>query len=162
MRGRHRRSLPVLVLLLGASSALGQGAVKTIGLAGFRDEPGQGASPEVRGKLAGALQQSLNRTYRDQLLARVLTAEGTPTVEQLATSGKQDGVLFVVRGGLLAYGSGNASLYADVISVETGAVTTVRAEGEASDAEASLTAAIARLAASIRDVVTGATANTGA
>ncbi len=151
-----RSTLSIVLLLVAVSGPFGQGQITTIGIAGFRDETGADAPAEIRQKVAGALQQRLNQVHKDTLLARALTADGDPTVEQLAGLARQDGVAFVVRGGILGMTAGSVQLYADVISVETGTVRTLRAEGESTDGDAALSAAIARLAASIHDLVVSA------
>src|SRR4029450_2016909 len=84
-------------------------------------------------------------TYKD-VLPRLLSAGvdlKAMTVEQLAARGKQNGVKFVVRGGVLALvidNAGtetriNAQLYAEIISVDAASiVNTVRAEGTGAQA----------------------------
>ena len=107
------------------------------------------------------------------------------TIDQIAALGKQNGAKFVVRGGLLTLTSELAGsdskvtvqLYADIISADTSAlVTTVRAEGSATQSGAApqlsaldvkndqfpasgvgqaLTSAIAQLADSVHQAISG-------
>lgn len=123
--------------------ALIQGQLVSLGILVFQDDSGTNAPPELGQKLAQDLQQRLAVTYKD-VLPRVLStgvnasSVKTMTVEQIAALGKQNGVKFVVRGGVLALvvdpaGTEtriNAQLYAEIISVEAASiVNTVRAEG---------------------------------
>ena len=144
-----------LLLLLHelVASTLGQARVTTIGIAGFRDESGAPASTEAVQSIAGRVQQALNDGYKESLLARSLSAEPDRTPEQLGTLGAQDGVAFVVRGGLLSFNPGSVQLYADVISVGSRTVTTVRAEGASADVEAALAGAVASLSSSIHEAI---------
>ena len=119
-----------------------QDQVIPVGVLWFQDESGSGAPAEFGPKIAQDLQQRLNATFKN-LLARPLKAGADAsairamTVEQLAALGKQNGVKYVVRGGLLAVNAESIGgelktiiqLYADVISTETSAVNSVRAEG---------------------------------
>lgn len=110
----------------------------SVAILGFQDESGM----NVPAELGQELQQKLAVAYKD-LLPRVIGA-GTDassikglTVDQLAALGKQSGVRFVVRGGLLAITSERAGgevkitvqLYADIVAAETGSLSNVRAEG---------------------------------
>src|SRR5262245_653386 len=123
----------------GATPA--QAQVISVGVLTFQDESGAGAPQELRQKITQSLHQKIDENNKN-LLARPLSlATDEPsvkamTVEQLAAFGKQSGVKFVVRGVVLAIsgdGSGGGKvtiqLYADVVSVETSSVNTVRAEG---------------------------------
>jgi Carboxypeptidase regulatory-like domain len=123
----------------GATPA--QAQVISVGVLTFRYESGAGAPQELGQKIAQSLQQMINVNNKN-LLARPLSlATEEPsvkamTVEQLAAFGKQSGVKFVVRGAVLAISGGGSGggkvtiqLYADVVSVETSSVNTVRAEG---------------------------------
>ena len=154
--GAQRWSIVLTLLLLlhdvGAST-VGQARVTTIGIAGFRDESGAPASAEAVQSIAGRVQQALNEGYKESLLARALSAEPDRTLEQLGTLGAQDGATFVVRGGLLSFNPGSVQLYADVISVESRTVTTVRADGAAADVEAALASAVASLTSSIHEAI---------
>lgn len=140
------------VLLLFVPNAAGRaGAVKSgtlqtqlapIGILLFQDETGLNAPPELGQKIAGDLRQKLIVSYKD-VLPRMLNARADSStqvamnVEQVAALGKQNGVKFVVRGGLLAVTTESAGdgtkisvqLYASIISVETGSNSDVRAEG---------------------------------
>lgn len=119
-----------------------QSQLVSIGILTFQDESGMNAPAELGQKIAKDLQQKLAVNYKD-VLPRMINAGGDAsavaamTVEQVATLGKQNGVKFVVRGGLLAVTSENAGeetkigaqLYANIISVESASDNNVRAEG---------------------------------
>jgi protocatechuate 3,4-dioxygenase beta subunit len=119
-----------------------QSQLVSIGILTFQDESGMNAPAELGQKIAKDLQQKLAVNYKD-VLPRMINAGGDAsavaamTVEQVATLGKQNGVKFVVRGGLLAVTTENAGeetkigaqLYANIISVESASDNNVRAEG---------------------------------
>ena len=119
-----------------------QGQLISIGILSFQDESGMNAPAELGQKLARDLQQKLTANYKD-ILPRVIAADSEASsgkalsLEQITALGKQNGMKFVVRGGLLAVTSENAGeeiktnvqLYADVVSVEPTTVSSVRAEG---------------------------------
>lgn len=142
-----------LVFALG-SNAIGQLETITIGVVEFQDE-NDGTTNEIARKLA----QNLNTTYKDVLARRLNNTTNASAlamnVEQICAFGKQNGVKFVVRGGVLSAGdrTSNADasvaiqLYADVISVETLSVKTVRAEGNTAQQDQGRSGAIGRLAA---------------
>src|SRR6266496_737939 len=126
-----------------------QGQLVSVGILRFQDDSGTSAPSELGQKLAQDLQQSLAVSYKD-LLPRVLStgadasAVKTMSVEQIVALGKQNGVKFIVRGGLLALAVDaagtenkiNAQLYAEIISVDAAnIVNTVRAEGAGSQAD---------------------------
>jgi hypothetical protein len=129
----------------GATPA--QAQVISVGILTFQDESGAGAPQELGQKIAQSLQQKINVNNKN-LLARPLSlvteepSVKAMTVEQLAAFGKQSGVKFVVRGAVLAIGGGGSGggkvtiqLYADIVSVETSSVNTVRAEGSSAASE---------------------------
>ncbi len=149
--------LAVLIFVL-KGFAFDQGQVTAVGIVAFRDESGANAPFELREKIAADLRQDLNKVLKDTLVARALNAESDRTVEQLGALAKQDGIKFVVRGGLLSFSARRVEL-SDLISVESGTVTTLRAEGEAPGLDAALSAAIGRLSISIHDAIVSATAS---
>src|SRR5262249_22660747 len=135
-------------IINSAGVTLAQAQVISVGVLTFQDESGAGAPQELGQKITQSLQQKINVNNKN-LLARPLSlATDEPsvkamTVEQLAAFGKQCGVKFVVRGDVLAIsgdGSGGGKvtiqLYADVVSVETSGVNTVRAEGSSAESKA--------------------------
>lgn len=118
-----------------------QPQVVPIGILFFQDESGMNAPADLGQKIAKDLQQKLAINYKD-VLPRMLNAGLDPSapamnVEQVVTLGKQQGVRFVVRGGLLAVTTENAGeetkisvqLYASITSVESASDNNVRAEG---------------------------------
>src|SRR5262249_37605539 len=122
----------------GATPA--QAQVISVGVLTFQDESGAGAPQELGQKITQFLQQQVNLNNKNLLARSLSLATEEPsvkamTVEQLAAFGKQSGVKFVVRGAVLAISGGGSGggkvtiqLYADVVSVETSSVKTVRAE----------------------------------
>ena len=111
-----------------------------IGILFFQDESGMNAPADLGQKIAKDLQQKLAVNYKD-VLPRMLNAGLDPSaalnVEQVVTLERQNGVKFVVRGGLLAVTTENAGeetkigvqLYASITSVESGSDNNVRVEG---------------------------------
>jgi hypothetical protein len=130
-----------IVLLLGFAPAL-QGQLVSVGVMVFHDESGGGMPEELRLKITRDLQQVLVRSYSD-LLARVIGTQldsasiKNMSVPQLSQYGKQQGVKFLVRGGLLAISSENTGsgvkvsmdLYAEIIATASGQTKGVRARG---------------------------------
>lgn len=173
-----------------------QSQVIPIGILFFQDESGMNAPADLGQKIAKDLQQKLAVNYKD-VLPRMLNAGLDPSavaalnVEQLVTLGKQNGVKFVVRGGLLAVTTENAGeetkigvqLYASITSLESASDTNVRVEGSGTQkgpvAELSsvdlksavfrdsalgqaLSAATEQLASSIHDAITASASTTAA
>ena len=147
----------------GATRAA-QAQVVTVGVVAFQDESGTEVAPALVGQLARTLQQRLAAAHRD-LLPRAVGAEpgapppGTLGVEQLAALGKQRGLKYVVRGGVLAVTPGGAGasvvaqVYAEVVSVGGGELRGVRAEGSGADASSALNAAVDKLAGEVYKAV---------
>jgi protocatechuate 3,4-dioxygenase beta subunit len=173
-----------------------QSQLVPIGILFFQDESGMNAPADLGQKIAKDLQQKLAVNYKD-VLPRMLnpaldaSASGAMNVEQVVTLGKQHGVKFVVRGGLLAVTTENAGeetkigvqLYASITSVESASDNNVRAEGSGtqkgpvaelssvdlktagfrgSALDQALSAATAQLASSIHDVITASASTTAA
>ena len=173
-----------------------QSQLVPIGILFFQDESGMNAPADLGQKIAKDLQQKLAVNYKD-VLPRMLNAGLDPSasaamnVEQVVTLGKQHGVKFVVRGGLLAVTTENAGdetkigvqLYASITSVESATDNNVRAEGSGTQkgpvAELSsvdlktavfrdsalgqaLSAATEQLASSIHDAITASASTTAA
>jgi hypothetical protein len=112
-----------------------QNKIAIVGILSFQDETDSGAPPELGRKIAQLLKQRLASSFKD-IVPRSLSSDAgaTVSVEQALAIGRQNAVQFVVRGGLLVLTSPgqanvNARLYAEIISVESGAVTVVNAEG---------------------------------
>jgi len=119
-----------------------QAKLVSVGILAFHDESGTGVPGELGPKISRDLQQKLVKSYPD-LLPRVFAAEVDATavtgmtVPQLAAYGKEQGVDFLVRGGLLAISAANidngvqvsVELYAEIISSEFNTVKSVRASG---------------------------------
>jgi hypothetical protein len=130
-----------IVLLLGFVPAL-QGQLVSVGVMAFHDESGSGMPEELRLKIARDLQQVLVGLYSD-LYARVIGTQldsasiKNMSVPQLTQYGEQQGVKFLVRGGLLAISSENTGsgvkvsmdLYAEIIDTASGQTKGVRARG---------------------------------
>jgi protocatechuate 3,4-dioxygenase beta subunit len=173
-----------------------QSQLVPIGILFFQDESGMNAPADLGQKIAKDLQQKLAVNYKD-VLPRMLNAGLDPSasaamnVEQVVTLGKQNGVKFVVRGGLLTVTTENAGeetkigvqLYASITSVESARDNNVRVEGSGTQkgpvAELSsvdlksavfrdsalgqaLSAATEQLAKSIHDAITASASTTTA
>src|SRR6266545_2393516 len=135
--------LPVRGTTLRAPALSGpvQNKVTVVGILPFQDETDTGAPLELGRKIAQQLKQRLSVSFKDVLpKSLVLNSDAASTaaltVEQVVALGKQNAVQLVVRGGLLALGTDQQSiitvqLYSEIISVESGAVSVVRAEGTA-------------------------------
>ena len=148
------------------NTASGQSQTVSVGVVEFQDESGAKLPAEFKQKIARELAQKLNAAHKD-VLARPFNAATDSSsikamdVEQLGALGKQHGVKFIIRGGLLAAGdetsSGDASasvqLYADIVSVETSGIKSVRAEGSSSDKDKALQNAIGQLAELIHQAI---------
>lgn len=178
------------------SSTSLQSQLVPIGILFFQDESGMNAPADLGQKIAKDLQQKLAVNYKD-VLPRMLNAGLDPSasaamnVEQLVTLGKQHGVKFVVRGGLLDVSTENAGeetkivvqLYASITSVESASDNNVRAEGSGkqkgpvaelssvdlkaagfrgSALDQALSAATEQLAKSIHDAITASASTTTA
>ena len=162
----------------------------SVGILRFQDDTGRSLPPALGQKLAQDFQQRLAGSFKDMLPRIVSVTDTAPTgsvsVEQLVALGKQNGVKFVIRGGMLTLTSDkagqdtkvSAQLYAEIISVDTASiVSTLRAEGAATQPGAietltaidltsdqfrssatnrALTDAIAQLAESTHQAVTAA------
>ncbi|MCX6579727.1 MAG: carboxypeptidase regulatory-like domain-containing protein [Candidatus Aminicenantes bacterium] len=128
-------------LFFGMAAGI-QAKLVSVGILAFHDESGTGVPGELGPKISRDLQQKLVKSYPD-LLPRVFAAEVDATavtgmtVPQLAAYGKEQGVDFLVRGGLLAISAANidngvqvsVELYAEIISSELSTVKSVRASG---------------------------------
>ena len=119
-----------------------QNQIIPIGISAFQDETGTNPATEFGQRIALALKQKLTVDHKG-LLPKLIGPQGDlpatrdMTVEQLVALGKQYGVKFVVRGGVLAMTvdvvgeecKAAVELYAEIVSVESSAVNIVRAEG---------------------------------
>src|SRR5438132_5870853 len=142
-------TVAIIFVCLAQISSLGkpssdpfQGQLVSVGILNFQDDSGLNAPPELGQKMAQELQQKLVLSYKDLLPRVISSGSGASaikalTVEQLVALGKENGLKFVVRDGLLAVSSESAGeetkiniqLYAEIASMETGSVSSVRAEG---------------------------------
>jgi hypothetical protein len=119
----------------------GQARVASVGIIDFGDESGTGASAEALRRISLDLRRKITGGYKD-IVPRSLSPEtgsgAAMTIEQLVGYGKQNGVGFVVRGAILTVSIENQSvlveLYADVITIGTGEVSSMRSEGTAGGA----------------------------
>ncbi len=119
-----------------------QAQMITIGILPFQDESGANVPPALLQKICQEFKLKMTLAYKD-VLARLVSAEslGAPAnagIEQLAAFGKQQGVKFVLRGGILAVVSekvGNdlkcqLELFSELIDTDSSIVSSLRAEGE--------------------------------
>ncbi len=134
------------------SIASNQGQTITLTILEFQDEQEAGAGSAVISGIANKLAQKLNDAHKDVLARRSNLATNSAaiqamTVEQLRTLGKQQGVQFMVRGGLLPSGdSQSIQLYVDIISVEDFTTKPARASGDGADKNQALSNALDQLA----------------
>src|SRR5262245_33172894 len=140
--------------------AVVQGRIDSLGVLAFQNQSEARSPQPLTGRIARDLSQKLNLSYKD-VFSRQLDAAADAsaisamTLAQLGELGKQYGVAFVVRGGLLGSGDGGAQtqtivqLYADIVSVDDLNIKSVRAEGHGSDKQEALKAAIDKLAEAI-------------
>ncbi|MCM3872272.1 MAG: carboxypeptidase regulatory-like domain-containing protein [Pyrinomonadaceae bacterium] len=120
-------------LSVSASTAPAQKVI-VVGVLPFQDETDSGAPAELGKKIAQQLKQRLSLSFKDVLPKTLNSDAATPlNVEQLVGLGKQNAVQFVIRGGILTLAATDsnvtAQLYAEIISVESGGSSVVRAEG---------------------------------
>lgn len=154
------------LLLVFGGAASGQDQTISVAVFEFQDESGARVRAEVERGIARKLAQKLNVAYKDVLARRFdaatdATSIKAMTVEQLGALGKQHGVKFVVRGGLIVASDGNSNgetsaaiqLYADIISVETLSVKTVRVEGTSAEKDQALSNAIGQLAELVHEAI---------
>ncbi len=112
-----------------------------VGILGFSDDSGTGLPDSFREFVAREFQKKLITKYKN-LAPRKLSSPAAPpgdegTVEQAAALGKRYGLQYVIRGGILLLASEKSGsdvtfrieLFADVVSVESTAMVSVRAEG---------------------------------
>jgi protocatechuate 3,4-dioxygenase beta subunit len=146
--------------------ASGQSETISVAVFEFKDEGGAEPPSGVAHEIARKLAQKLNAAYND-VLARQLDAAPDASsikamnVDQLVALGKQHGVKFIVRGGLLAASDEKSrgettaaiQLYADIVSVETLSIRSVRAAGNSAKKGQALSNAIEQLAESIHQAI---------
>ncbi len=155
-----------LAFLCLLNIASGQSQTISVGVFEFQDESGAKLPAEFTQKIARELAQRLNAVNKDVLARPFNTATDSSlieamNVEQLGALGKQHGVKYIIRGGLLAASdetsSGDASasvqLYAEIVSVETSGIKSVRAEGSGSKKDKALQNAIGQLAELIHQAI---------
>lgn len=110
-----------------------QNKITVVGMLDFQDETDSGAPPELGRKIAQQLKQRLAVNFKD-IVPKSLSSDAALNVAQAVAIGRQNAAQFVVRGGLLALtiddqSNVTARLYAEIISVDSGAVSVVKAEG---------------------------------
>jgi 5-hydroxyisourate hydrolase-like protein (transthyretin family) len=131
--------VPLNAVLTAASTFQNQGQLISVGIVGFSDESGSGASAELCRMTSQDLRTQFAAAYKD-ILPRIVNSDGgSPNelnLEQMTAIGKRQGVRFVIRGGFLSVVSEHqrivVQLYAEVVSVESGKVLSVRSEGTGS------------------------------
>ncbi len=136
----------------GADSQSGQ--LMTVGILPFHDESGTQASPEFLRRAVQEFRRQLASSFKD-VLPRTLSGEmpGAPaamSIEQLGSFGRQQGVRFVIRGGLLAAVSEKRGrdlecrleFFCDLIDAGSLGVSSFRAEGSGLEKNTSLASAL--------------------
>lgn len=111
-----------------------QGKIVIVGILNFQDETDSGAPPELGRKIAQQFKQRLAVSFKDIVPKSLSSDVSALSVEQAVAIGRQNAAQFVVRGGLLTLtvddqSNVTARLYAEIISVDSGAVNVVNAEG---------------------------------
>ena len=122
----------------------------SIGILPFQDESDTKAPPELLQKIRQEFKQKLTLSYKD-VLARLINSEARrapadANVRQLAALGKQQGAKFVLRGGILAVVSERTGqdlkchleLFSELVDTDSGSVSGLRAEGEATESNSPL------------------------
>jgi protocatechuate 3,4-dioxygenase beta subunit len=135
---------------LGAAALPCHAQLISISILPFQDESDASVPPELLQKIRQEFKQKLTLSYKD-VLARLLTSgalsdQANANVGQLAALGKQQGAKFVVRGGVLAVVSEKTGqdlkcrleLFSELIDTDSGAVSSLRAEGEATESPSPL------------------------
>jgi protocatechuate 3,4-dioxygenase beta subunit len=122
------------------------GQLTTIGILPFSNESGVDLPSELGPKISMDLQQKL-LTYTD-LLPRVMGSEmdlesyKSMNIEQVVQYGREKGVMFLVRGGILSLSAEQTGkkeinitieLYAEIISVKSSDSSSVRAQGNGTE-----------------------------
>jgi len=154
-------------------STLAQGQTITVGVLEFQDESGAAKQVSPAPEIARQLAQKLNATHKELLARHSMTAANVSSiqamsVEQLVELGKQQGFQFVVRGGLLSSSEGDSTgetviqLYADIVSVETLSMKSVRARGDSAQKDQAWSSAIEQLAGSIHQALGSPTSEAAA
>jgi protocatechuate 3,4-dioxygenase beta subunit len=123
-----------------------QGQMATIGILPFLDDSGTHAPPEFLRRIDQEFKLKMTLDYKD-VLGRLISGDipGGPaaaTIGELAALGGQQGVQFVMRGGLLAVVSEKSGadlrcrleLFCDLVAADSRAVSSYRAEGTAVEA----------------------------
>ncbi|MDD2337047.1 MAG: carboxypeptidase regulatory-like domain-containing protein [Geobacteraceae bacterium] len=132
-----------IIWLATAGSIPAQADVVSLGILPVQDESGAQVPPELLRKVAQDFKQKLILSYQD-ILARSLTGESESSsqgVEQLSAMGRQQGMQYVLRSGvlgLLSEKSGRelkceVGLYAELVSSQSGAIVSLRANGSGSE-----------------------------
>jgi protocatechuate 3,4-dioxygenase beta subunit/TolB-like protein len=137
-----------MIFLSAAVSVPDQAPVVSLGILPFQDESGLQVPAELLNKLAQDIARKLNLSYQD-VLARVLAGVSETAglgAEQMAALGKQQGVRFILRGGILALDSEKidkelkcrVGLYAELITCENGTSVSLRANGDGAEENAAI------------------------
>lgn len=128
-----------IIWLATAGSIPAQAEVASVGILPVQDESGTQVPPELLLKVGQDFKQKLTLSYQDILARSIsgLSESPSPSVEQLAAVGKQQGIQYVLRSGVLGLLSNkkgrelkcDIGLYAELITSESGAITSLRANG---------------------------------
>lgn len=133
-------TLSAICLAMG-SAVPAQAEVVSIGMLPVQDESGDQIPQKLLSKIEQDFKEKLTLSYQDVLVRPLKEVAGTSSmqIDQLTALGRQQGVRYLLRSGILGIKSDSAlscdvGLYAELISVDSGAVTTMRANGAGSEA----------------------------
>ena len=127
-----------LIWLVTADARASLSGVISLGMLPVQDESGAQVPAGLLGRIGQDFRQKLTLSYQDLLVRSIGETSGTTDedVEQLAATGKRQGVRYVVRSGLLGMncergGPCDVSLYAELVASDSGEITSLRANGTA-------------------------------
>jgi protocatechuate 3,4-dioxygenase beta subunit len=131
-----------ILWLVIARSVPAHAEVISIGILPVQDESDTQVPPELLVKIGQLFKQNLTRASADILVRQISgLVEPSADIAQLAALGRQQGVRYVVRSGLLGLYSDKAGrelhcdvgLYAELIATADGTITGLRANGAGSE-----------------------------
>lgn len=129
-----------IICLAASGSFPARAEVISIGMLPVQDESGAQIPQKLLIKVAQDLKQKMTLAYQDVLVrpVRGVSDPSTLHVEQLSALGRKQGVRYLLRSGILDLKNDRAltcdiGLYAELITVDSGALASLRANGSGSD-----------------------------
>jgi protocatechuate 3,4-dioxygenase beta subunit len=136
--------LSTICLAMG-TAVPAQAEVASIGMLPVQDESGDQIPQKLLHKIEQDFKEKLTLSYQDVLVRPVKGASETSgmQIDRLTALGRQQGVRYLLRSGILGIKSDSAQscdvgLYAELIAVDSGAVTSLRANGTGAEASAAI------------------------